>query len=297
MSRRDRIETGHLPAPLLQRYAASAAGTPGTPDNPDMPDGAWTVEAHLEACAACRQVLADVVERSSPQVTALLRRVEAQLTEDVRRSAPAPARRRGLAGRAVRWARSWAAPAMLPRIVMTVLVVAAAVMLDVVDEAVDGAVEGRFPSLVLLVAPVAPLVGVSAAWSRRLDPAYEVVAASARAGLDLVLRRAVAVLAVVIPALAAAGAMVGVSPARWLLPCLAFTGGALVLGEIVGLRQAARGLAVLWAAAVVGPSLWLDRAPAVLDTAVRPAWLAVLVLVAALLTLRRRAYTRPVTLH
>jgi hypothetical protein len=286
MSRRGTTQTSHLPERLLERYAAGAAAT-GTEQ------AAWTVEAHLEGCAACRRALADVVERSSPQMTALLRQVEARLTEEVRRSSPMPVRGRGLVGRAGRWARSWTAPAMLPRVLMTVLVVAAAVLLDVVDEAVDG----RFPSLVLLVAPVAPLAGVSAAWSRGLDPAYEVVAASSRAGLDLVLRRTLAVLTVVIPALAVAGVVVGVSPARWLLPCLAFTVGALALGEVVGLRQAARGLAVAWAVAVVGPSLWLDRAPVVLDPVARPAWLAVLVSVAALLVVRRRAYTRPANLH
>lgn len=278
--------TGHPSPGMLEHYARGTAGT-------GVPEAAWTVEAHLEACAACRQALADVVERSSPQVTALLRDVGARLAEAVPRQAQAPARRPGLIGGVGCWSRSWTTPATLPRVLMTVLVVAVAVGLDLADDGLSG----RSPSLVLLVAPVAPLVGVSAAWSRGLDPAYEVVAASARADLDLVLRRTLAVLAVVIPALAVAGAMVGVSPARWLLPCLAFTAGALALGEVVGLRQAARGLAALWAVAVAGPSLWLDRAPVVLDSAGRPAWLAVLVAVAALLVIRRRTYTRPANLH
>jgi hypothetical protein len=130
-----------------------------------------------------------------------------------------------------------------------------------------------------------------------LDPAYEVVAASARAGLDLVLRRTPAVLVVVIPALAAAAMPVGVSPAWWLLPCLVLTAGALALGEVVRLRRAARGLAVVWGLAVAGPSLWLDRAPVVLDAAGRPAWLAVFVVTVALLVASRRSYTRRVDLH
>lgn len=268
----------HLPMDLLESYAAT-----------DGPDTAWTVDAHLEACADCRRALAAIVERANPQLTMLLRQVEAQLADDVGRSAQAPVRRRGL----VQLTRSWTAPAMLPRVLMTVLVVAAAVLLDLADDAVSG----RFPSLVLLVAPVAPLVAVSAAWSRSLDPAYEMVAASPRAGLDLVLRRTLVVLAVVIPALTAAGAIVGVSPARWLLPCLAFTVGALAMGEVVGLRQAARGLAGLWALGVVGPSLWLARAPVVLDPAGRPAWLAVALAVGAVLVVRRRTYTRPAGLQ
>ena len=134
---------------------------------------------------------------------------------------------------------------------MTVLVVGVALALDLADE-LDG---GRFPSLVLLLAPVAPLLGVAAAWSRGLDPAHELACASPRAGLSIVLRRTVAVLAVVIPLLAAGGLLVGASPARWLLPCLAFTAGALALGELVGLHRAAIGLASGWVAVVVAPSL------------------------------------------
>jgi hypothetical protein len=287
MSRAGSTETTHLPEPLLERYVAGAAGT-------GPQDALWTVEAHLESCPVCRGALADVVDRTSPQLTALLRRVEVGLAAEVERMAPMPSRGHRLIRRtAARWVRSWTAPATLPRILMTVLVVAVAVGLDVADAAAGS----RFPSLVLLVAPVAPLAGVAAAWSRRLDPAYEVVAASPRAGLDLVLRRTFVVRAVVVPALAVAGAVVGVSPARWLLPCLAFTAGALALGEVVGVRLAARVLAVAWAVAVVAPSLWENRAPVVLDPASRPAWLALLVMIAALLVVRRRAYTRPANLH
>jgi hypothetical protein len=286
MSRSDNPEISHLPTRLLERYVTGTDGRDGH-------DAAWTVEAHLETCDACRRVLADVVEQTDPELTARLARVERRLAADVRHSAQAPVAGRWRISRASGWGRMWAAPATLPRALMTVLVVAVAVGLDLADAAASG----RRVSLVLLVAPVAPLVGVSAAWSRGLDPAYEVVAASPRAGLDLVLRRTLAVLAVVIPALAAGGALVDASPARWLVPCLAFTAGALALGELVGLRQAARGLAVAWALAVAGPSLVLERAPVVLDPASRPAWLVVLVGCGALLVARHRAYTRPVNLH
>ena len=168
---------------------------------------------------------------------------------------------------------------------MTVLVVLAAVGLDLADGA------GRYPSLVLLLAPVAPLLGVAAAWSRGLDPAHELVTAGPRAGLDLVLRRTVAVLAVVIPALAVAGWLVGASPARWLLPCLAFTVGALALGEVVGLHRAASGLALAWAVVVVGPSLLLAWPPVLLAPASLPGWAAATAVAAVVLVVRRHAYT------
>jgi hypothetical protein len=258
----------HVPVELLRRYAAG--------EMDDGPDVWWAIEVHLESCAACRGRLGEVI----PQATGvLLARVRANLAEEVGRSAQMPVRRRWP------WLSRWATPVLLPRLAMTVLAVLAAVGLDLADQ------EGRYPSLVLLLAPVAPLAGVAAAWSRGLDPVYELVVASPRAGLELVLRRAAGVLAAVIPALAAAGWLVGESPARWLLPCLAFTVGALALGEVVGLHRAAAGLAVGWAAAVAGPSLVLAQAPVLLAPASLPGWAVVTAVVGIVLVVRRRAYT------
>lgn len=270
-------EPTHVPTELLARYAAGGTSTRVAHDV------WWAVEAHLENCAACRDQLAAAVEQHSPATADLLERVRQDLAEQLPATPRTPVRRRRLAT-LTRW---WAAPAMLPRLVTTVLVVLAAVALDLAD----GASNGRFPSLVLLLAPVAPLLGVAAAWSRGLDPAYELVVASPRAGLDLVLRRAAAVLVLVVPVLAAAGWLVGASPARWLLPCLAFTTGALALGELIGLHRAATGLALAWVAVVVGPSLVLERTPVLLAAASLPIWAVATVVVASLLILRRRAYT------
>jgi hypothetical protein len=276
--------TGHVPVELLDRYAAgqTAGG----------PEVWWAIEVHLESCAACRTRLGDAVARCSPATSLVLDRVRAGLaTELARQEAHRPrvplrtrVRRRVLGGRPV---ARWAAPALLPRLGMTVLVVLVAVGLDLLDEASVG----RFPSLVLLLAPVAPLAGVAAAWSRGLDPAYELVVASPRAGLDLVVRRTAAVLAVVIPALGVAGWLVGASPAHWLLPCLAFTAGALALGEVIGLHRAATGLALGWVAVVVGPSLVMAQSPVVLSPASSPGWAVAAVAIAVLLVVRRGAYT------
>jgi hypothetical protein len=273
----DKRATGHVPVELLERYAAGEAGA-------GAQDAWWAVEVHLESCTACRAQLAELVF-GNPQTALLLERVEEQLIAEVARSPRTPARRRLVPPRVSGWTTWWATPALLPRLGMTVLVVLAAVGLDLAD-----AVTGRFPSLVLLLAPVAPLLAVAAAWSRGLDPAHELVVASPRAGLDLVLRRTAAVLAVVIPALAVAGWLVGASPARWLLPCLAFTVGALALGEVVGLHRAASGLALGWAVIVVGPSLIVARAPALLASSSLPGWAAVTAAVAVAVVVRRHAY-------
>jgi hypothetical protein len=259
----------HVSTPVLERYAAGETGSPS--------DLWWAVEAHLESCVECRDRLAEAVSRHSPATAALLERVRVDLAGRLPRIATAPTRHRRVPG--------WAAPAMLPRLAASVLVVLAALGLDLADST------GRFPSLVLLLAPVVPLLPVAAAWSRGLDPAYELVVASPRAGLEMVLRRTAAALLVMIPVLAVAGAMAGASPAGWLLPCLAFTAGALALGELVGLYRAATGLALGWAVVVVAPSLVSARLPVLLEPAVWPGWAAAVAVVVVVLVVRRRAYT------
>ncbi|HEY8475140.1 MAG TPA: hypothetical protein VIL37_21315 [Natronosporangium sp.] len=257
----------HISPPLLARYAAGGSGPA---------DLWWAVEAHLETCGECRDRLGEAVTRHSPATAALVETVRVALADRLPQPATRPARHRRLA--------RWAAPAMLPRLAATGLVVLAALGLDLADST------GRFPSLVLLLAPVVPLLPVAAAWSRGLDPAYELVIASPRAGLELVLRRTAAALLVVIPMLAGAGVLAGASPARWLLPCLAFTAGALALGELVGLYRAATALALGWAAVVVAPSLVRARVPVLLEPAVWPGWAAAVVVVGLVMVLRRRAY-------
>jgi hypothetical protein len=170
---------------------------------------------------------------------------------------------------------------MAPWLVMTILVTALAVLTDRVMPL-------DLPSLALLLAPIAPLAGVAAAWARGIDPAHELVAASPRAGLYLVLRRTVAVLVVVIPLLTVA---TWTSPARWLLPCLAFTVGTLALGGFIGVRRAAIALVCAWAALVVGPSLVTATTPVVLEPAALWGWAAGTLVCAVVLRLRAGVYT------
>jgi len=266
-----------VPAELLERYAT---GSPAI----GRPDELWAVEAHLEGCAICRDRLGAAVRQHSPATTALLARVGDRLATEIATNPTMPRRRRARVLGRSRWLFP---PGLLARLAMTLLLVLAALGLDLVAQ--HG--RGEYPSLVLLFAPVAPLLGVAAAWSRRLDPSYELAVASPRAGLHLVLQRATAALLVVIPALAVAGWVAGASPARWLLPCLGFTAGALALGEVIGLSRAAIGLAAGWVIGVVAPSLLTETSPALLSPALLPAWAAFTVVVAIVLALRRNAYT------
>lgn len=256
----------HVPARVLDAYAAGETGIDA--------DLLWAVESHVEGCGPCRERLSEAVSRRSPATVALVDRVRAGLDAQIEGSPRMPARGR--------W-RPRTATSLLPRLAMTVVVVLIALIFDLTAS--------QFPSLVLLLAPVAPLFGVAAAWSRGLDPAYELIVASPRAGLYLVLRRTLAVLLVVIPVLAAAGWLVGMSPARWLLPCLAFTAAALALGEVVGLHRAASGLVLVWMAAVVAPSLAAAHLSVLLEPASLPWWAGLTSVVGVVLVVRRGAYT------
>ncbi len=249
----------HATTRQLRAYAAGEENLPA--------DEVWAVEVHLESCGSCRASLAGEATGVAP----LVEQVWAGITPD---TAPAPARRR--------WLVTWATPAMAPWLAMTILVIAMAVLADRV-------VPLSLPSLVLLLAPVAPVAGVAAAWARGLDPASELIAATPRAGLYLVLRRTVAVLVVVIPLLVVA---TWTAPLRWLLPCLVFTVGTLALGSFIGVRRAAIALVTVWAALVVGPSVVTATTPVVLGPAAVWGWAAGLVACVAVVRLRANVYTR-----
>jgi hypothetical protein len=174
---------------------------------------------------------------------------------------------------------------MAPWLAMVVSVTLLALLFDLV-----GTGSGEV-SLVLLLAPVLPVLGVAASWSRGLDPAYELTVSAPRAGLYLVLRRTTSVLAVAVPALLVGGWATGVTAAQWLLPCLAFTSTTLALGGVVGVPRAAAALVVLWAAVVVAPTLATSRTTFALEMSALPAWGLVLALGIGVLVARRGAYS------
>ncbi|MFB7473544.1 zf-HC2 domain-containing protein [Kitasatospora sp. NPDC056184] len=265
--------TEHASARLVDGYARGAADL--------ATDEVWALEAHLEACRSCRDRLAAAVTAGAPAVAALTEAVWADLAPRLAGAAPAPPRRRLIARLA-----TWTTPAMTPWLAMVLAVTLLALLLDLAGPGPERI------SLVLLLAPVLPVAGVALSWSRGLDPAYELTAATPRAGLPLVLRRTVAVLAVVIPALLAAGRATGLTAAQWLLPSLACTAATLALGGLVGITRAAVALLAVWAAAVAAPTLAAGRTPPVLRADGLPpwGWGLLLALGAAVVLARRGAY-------
>lgn len=260
--------TSHASAASLAAYAA---GDPALDDAT-----AWAVEAHLEGCAACRARLAEL---PAPGLRELLEDVQVRIDRGVREG-PRPVRRRAWRRRAHRWA-TWA---FLPWAALTFVAVLTAFLLDRTFP--------ERPSLVLLLAPVAPLGGLAVAWSRRSDPAWEVIAGTARAGLELLLRRTLIVLATVIPPLAVAGWYLGESPALWLLPCLTFTATTLLLGGRIGVARAAALLGGGWLLVVATPAVVTERLPVLVRSASLPGWLAAAVVLTLLAVLRAGDHRR-----
>ncbi|MER6298939.1 zf-HC2 domain-containing protein [Kitasatospora sp. NPDC001539] len=225
-------------------------------------DTVWALEAHLETCAPCRSRLAAGVATEAPGIAALLDTVRAGLDPQVDAAAQAPSRRRR-----PRWVSAWLTPAMAPWLAMTVVVTLLALLLGAV--APPAFFGGASP--LSAIAPVLPLGGVAASWSRGLDPAHELTASTARAGLPLLLRRTTAVLVVVLPALLLGGWLTGTTTAaQWLLPSLAFTSTALALGSVVGVTRAATGLLAAWGVVVAVPAMATGHVPLALRLVLQP---------------------------
>ncbi|GIJ43578.1 membrane protein [Virgisporangium aliadipatigenens] len=257
--------TAHVPPAALAAYAGG---------EPALDDAAiWTLEAHLDGCAHCRGRLADL---APPPLADLLGEARTAILQEAR-TGPRPVARR----RFRRWFLRWTDWSLLAWIVTTSVAILAAFLLD-----------RNFPdrpSTVLLIAPVAPLAGLAVAWSRRANPNWELIAGTSRAGVELLLRRSLTVLAMVFPLLAAAGVGLGRNPALWLLPCLTFTGATLLLGGRVGVPTAAGLLSGGWLLTVLAAT-WFRDEPTVVDSLLRfetmPGWAAAALILAVTAVLR-----------
>jgi Putative zinc-finger len=217
---------------------------------------AWSVEAHLEQCPGCRSLVAEHLPAPSND---LLARIGADI-DTIVATDPAPMRRRRV------WSahRRWFVWQLTPWLIMAVAMLSCAVLLQTLFPSL--------PSLVTLLAPVAPLPGVAVAWSRRHDPAWELLATTPAAGLAMLLRRTAAVLAVIVPTLALASSSSGAPLALALLPSLGFTTATIALGTFIGVQRATFVLGGAWALTVLLPTLMTADLPLILRPASYPAW-------------------------
>ncbi len=227
---------------------------------------AWSVEAHLPGCAACRAVLA-----SPAQAARLARNKAVVLT---RTGLPQP----GLAGRAL--ARCGVPRHLLVLLSATpslrrswlagvTLVLAAALGAARLAQAVAGsgaagggaAAQGPLAwSLMpfLVLAPLLTLVAVAAAFSARLDPAGELAVAAPVSKAWLLLVRSVAVTSTtLVPTVLAALAL----PGPWWLPVtalgwsLALSTVALAAATVAGPVRGAAAAGAAWLLALLAVAL------------------------------------------
>jgi hypothetical protein len=282
-----------LSGDLLARYASGALDEAT----------AWSVEAHVPACAPCRAALAASLDGGR------LARNRSVLQTRLALARPGPA------ARVLRWCRvpdhvvtllsatpglrrSWLAGVAL------VLATAIGAAYLLVPDGLAGGPALAGPGTAsatlaasawaallpyLAIAPLVPLMAVAAAFSARLDPAYELALAAPVSALWLLLVRATAVVAVtLVPTAAAALAL----PGPWwlaavlLLPALAVSAAALAAATVVGPVAGAVGAGAAWLAVVTAAVV--DRHPAVaFGPAGQACAAAVLLAAAAVLAVRR----------
>ncbi|MEW2285629.1 zf-HC2 domain-containing protein [Streptomyces sp. NPDC047841] len=321
----------HVPDDQVTRYAK------GTLPDPD----AWSLEKHVEDCTRCAsRVSAAVGGTAAGTVLAAVRTAVLESAPGAAGTIPGgaavtaapgaavaaepepgPAVRTPAPGAAVpvrppagavggrpvvsRTARLlWAAgPAVRGAWLPAVLGVAAAAPALSYGAGFPGA-----RALLLAIAPVVPVAGVTLSYGPHADPLHEVTAAAPGGGLRLALIRTVAVLAVSLPLLTLTGLLLPASgapaAAAWLLPGLALALASLALASFVGCRAAAGVTGGGWLCAVLAPVAvapgdaaaprLAEQLSRCLDgVAAQGAWAAAAVLSATLLTARRPAYDRP----
>jgi hypothetical protein len=227
----------HAPAALLTRFLDDPGGLDDV--------AAASIEAHLVACASCRQQLTAAAD---PHFTAASWDAVADRIDQPR----AVFVERLLHGLGVGklYARLLAATPGLQAAGLgaVALLAAAAVALSRTADA-----QGPF----LVLAPLAPLAAVALTFATAAEPAGEAAVATPMHGAGLVVRRAVAVLTLSFVLLGVAALAVpdfGPTAAAWVLPAFALSLGSLAGATRVRVEVAVAALGIAWL--VVVWSVW-----------------------------------------
>jgi hypothetical protein len=195
---------------------------------------AASVEAHLTACARCRHALAADTETSEPERQ---HRIWAHITDEVDR--PSPHARFDSV-----WARStFASPPLAGAALVALLVTLAVPLLA------DAMSPRAGVAALLAFAPLAPLLGVVAAFRPSSDPAGEITLATPVATMRLVLLRTLVVAIASIPVGLLAAVLLPVRTSLllgWMLPGVALCAVTLAVGTRVEVGRLAVSLALGW---------------------------------------------------
>jgi hypothetical protein len=195
---------------------------------------AASVEAHLTACARCRHALAADTDASEPERQ---HRIWAHITDEVDR--PSPRARFDSV-----WARStFASPPLAGAALVALLVTLAVPLLA------DAMSPRAGVAALLAFAPLAPLLGVVAAFRPSSDPAGEITLATPVATMRLVLLRTLVVAIASIPVGLLAAVLLPVRTSLllgWMLPGVALCAVTLAVGTRVEVGRLAVSLALGW---------------------------------------------------
>ena len=195
---------------------------------------AASVEAHLISCARCRQVLAT---GAGADATQRQHRMWARIADEVDR--PGPNARFDSV-----WARSTVgSPPLAGAAAIALLLVLAVPLLA------DAMSPRAGVAALLAFAPLAPLLGVVAAFRPSADPAGEITLATPVATMRLVLLRTLVVAIASIPAGLLAALLLPVRTSLllgWVLPGLALCAVTLAVGTRVEVGRLAVALALVW---------------------------------------------------
>ncbi|RKQ90340.1 putative zinc finger protein [Solirubrobacter pauli] len=261
----------HVDPGLLAAYARGAV------DDAD----AFSVEAHVVACASCQTLAGTVLSADRLQATWL----DVVDTLD----APTPGlveRVLSTLGVAPHVARLLAATTSLTASWLGAITVALAV-------AVLGAYQGeRGLALFLCVAALAPVAGVAATFTRGIDPTHELGVAAPMSGMRLLLLRTVAVVGATL-VLTVAGALalpeLSWTAAAWLLPALGLTLTSLALATYLPHTTAFAVVAGVWLAATIASAVRPGDALAAFDGGAQLVFGALIAVGGAVLVRRREA--------
>jgi hypothetical protein len=219
----------HVPQALLARVAEDSNAVDDIT--------AASIDAHLLACAECRQALtaAAAPALAATSWAAVADRIDQPRTTVLERLL----RRLGMGSGTTRLLA--ATPALQAAGLVAVAVVAVTAGVLSRTAGADG--------IFLVLAPLVPLGAVAASFASAADPAGEAGVGTPLHGAGLVLRRASAILAVNLGLLGAAALALpdlGPSAAAWVLPALALALGALALGTWMRAEVAVATLASGW---------------------------------------------------
>ncbi|MCX4764927.1 zf-HC2 domain-containing protein [Streptomyces sp. NBC_01275] len=296
-------DTPHLPAAWVTAYARGRLGA-------GLRDGA---EAHLLRCPRCADAVENAV-RQGPygvRLDALHRSLMDRVGVTPRPPVPVPAPPSGRPARRL-GPPSWFAPPQGLRL-SWLAAVACVCGLGVLFGHLSQSPTPRL--LLLLSAPVLPVLCVAGSYGGRADPFAEVTRTTPAGGLRILLLRTAQTLMACVPLLTGAAALMprdDLSPytsAGWLLPCLTVTLATLLLSSYLGSWTAALTTGCGWLALVYLLAEQLPKPPKggdgdrmthvlegvqlkLLDAVGMTAFSTLSAVLAELLILRRHAFSR-----